>query len=119
MLTRVFHTRLKQFAVQAERLVDPTLATRPFAVITSPAQNGTILALSSEARAEGLVKGMRVSLARKVSRAAVLLPFNAPLYQKVQGILFQRLVRFSPAVDFQSMYLPSVNDNIGPEFDLW
>ena len=99
MLTRVFHTRLSHFAVQAERLVDPTLATRPFAVITSPAQNGTILALSSEARAEGLVKGMRVSLARKVSRTAVLLPFNTPLYQKVQGILFQRLVRFSPAVE--------------------
>ncbi len=81
MLTRVFHTRLAHFAVQAERLVDPTLATRPIAVITSPAQNGTILALSSEARAEGLVKGMRVSLARKVSRAAMLLPFNASLYQ--------------------------------------
>jgi DNA polymerase-4 len=99
MLTRVFHTRLRQFAVQAERLVDPTLATRSLAVITSPAQNGTILALSSEARSEGLVKGMRVSLARKVSRSTVLLPFNASLYQKVQSILFQRLVRFSPAVE--------------------
>jgi len=99
MLTRVFHTRLAHFAVQAERLVDPTLATRPIAVITSPAQNGTILALSSEARAEGLAQGMRVSLARKVSRIAVLLPFNAPLYQKVQGMLFSRLVRFSPAVE--------------------
>jgi DNA polymerase-4 len=99
MPTRVFHTRLNQFAVQAERLVDPTLSTRPIAVITSPAQNGTVLALSSEARAEGLVQGMRVSLARKVSRGTVLLPFNAPLYQKVQGILFRRLVRFSPAVE--------------------
>ncbi len=99
MFTRVFHTRLKQFAVQAERLVDPTLSTRPIAVITSQAQNGTILALSSEARAEGLAKGMRVSLARKVSRVAVLLPFNASLYQKVQGILFRRLARFSPAVE--------------------
>ncbi|MFB0516238.1 MAG: hypothetical protein ACETWG_06505 [Candidatus Neomarinimicrobiota bacterium] len=99
MFTRVFHTRLSQFAVQAERLVDPTLATHPIAVITSPAQNGTILDLSSEARAEGLSRGMRVSLARKVSRITVLLPFNAALYQKVQGILFQRLVRFSPAVE--------------------
>jgi DNA polymerase-4 len=99
MLTQVFHTRLSRFAVQAERLVDPTLVARPLAVITSPAQNGTILDLSDEARAEGLVQGMRVSLARKVSRIAVLQPFNAPLYQKVQGMLFQRLVRFSPAVE--------------------
>ena len=99
MSIRVFHTRLSHFVIHAERLVDPSLATRPVAVITSAAQNGTILDLSAEAVQEGLAKGMRVSLARKVSRAAVLLPFHAALYQKVQGVLFQRLIRFSPAVE--------------------
>ncbi|MEE9465503.1 MAG: hypothetical protein V3W14_08045 [Candidatus Neomarinimicrobiota bacterium] len=99
MPSRVFHTRLSHFVIHAERLVDPSLDTRPVAVITSPAQNGTIMDLSAEARQEGLVKGMRVSLARKVSRAAVLLPFHAALYRKVQGVLFKRLTRFSPAVE--------------------
>ncbi|MCH7851986.1 MAG: hypothetical protein IIC41_04260 [Candidatus Marinimicrobia bacterium] len=99
MSIRVFHTRLSHFVIHAERLVDPSLATRPVAVITSAAQNGTILDLSAEAVQEGLATGMRVSLARKVSRTAVLLPFHASLYQKVQGVLFQRLVRFSPAVE--------------------
>ena len=99
MLRRVFHARLRHFVVQAERLIDPTLAIRPIAVITSPAQNGTILDLSPEAFEEGLIRGMRVSLARKVSRRTVLLPFNAPLYQKVQSAIMGRLGRFSPLVE--------------------
>lgn len=99
MVTRVFHTRLRHFVVQAERLIDPSLATRPIAVITSPAQNGTILDLSSEALEEGLTKGMRVSLARKVSPQAILLPFNGPLYQKVQSTLLGCLNHFSPVVE--------------------
>ena len=98
-MSHVFHARLPNFEIHAERMVDPALATRPVAVITSPAQNGTILSLSQEAREEGLAIGMRISLARKISRQVALLPFHQSLYQKMQGILFQRLTRFSPAVE--------------------
>lgn len=99
MQTRVFHTRLANFFVHAERLVDPSLATRPIAITTSHAQNSTILALSDEAQSEGLRKGMHLSLARKISRISVLLPFHGALYQKVQNVLFGRLAHFSPAVE--------------------
>ncbi len=96
---RVFHTRLRNFAIQAERLVDPSLATRPMAIISSPRQNGTILTLSPEAVEEGLSPGLRVSLARKMSRRVILLPPNASLYGKVQSILYRMLSCYSPLVE--------------------
>jgi len=93
------HTRLTHFAVTVERLVDPSLVTRPLAVISAPVQNGTIVDLSPEARLEGLVPGMAVSLARKVSRRTVLIPVNRGLYGQLQTALFSRLTHFSPAVE--------------------
>ena len=53
----VFHIRLQNFEVQAERILDASLRTRPIAVISSHHQNGTIIALSTEAEAEGLCQG--------------------------------------------------------------
>ena len=47
----VFHIRLQNFEVQAERILDASLRTRPIAVISSHHQNGTIIALSAEAEA--------------------------------------------------------------------
>ncbi len=96
---RVIHTRLTHFAVTVERLVDPALLTRPLAVISSAAQSGTIVDLSAEARQEGLAPGMAVGLARKISRATVLMPLNRALYGRLQGALLGRLTRFSPAVE--------------------
>lgn len=96
---RILHARLNNFEVQAERLIDPALATRPIAIISSGAQNGTILALSQEATAEGLSRGMHVSLARKVSRSTVLLSRNIALYQKVQSVVYRLLSRYSPLVE--------------------
>ncbi|MEE9161487.1 MAG: hypothetical protein V3U35_00820 [Candidatus Neomarinimicrobiota bacterium] len=97
--SRVFHTRLADFPVHAERLLDSSLAAKALAVVSSPRQNGTIVALSREAVEEGLRRHMRVSLARKISRRTVLLPANSDLYHKVQALLYGRLSRYSPAVE--------------------
>ena len=96
---RILHARLKNFEVQAERLIDPALATRPIAIISSGAQDGTILTLSKEAAQEGLSRGMHVSLARKVSRRTILLSRNIALYQKVQSVVYRLLSRYSPLVE--------------------
>ena len=74
----VFHIRLQNFEVQAERILDASLHTRPIAVISSHHQNGTIIALSAEAEAEGLCQGMKVSLARKISHSAFCLLYTSP-----------------------------------------
>ncbi len=96
---RVFHTRLKDFPIHAERLQDASLESRALAVVSSPRQNGTILALSREAEQEGLRRQMRVSLARKISRQTVLVTANPALYHKVQTLLYQHLSHYSPAVE--------------------
>ena len=75
----VFHVRLQNFEIQAERILDASLRTRPIAVISSHHQNGTNIALSTEAEAEGLCQGMKVSLARKIGHSALLMPYNSTL----------------------------------------
>ena len=45
----VFHIRLKEIELQTERIMDPSLKTRPVAIISSSQPSGTILSLSPEA----------------------------------------------------------------------
>ena len=54
-------------------MLDAALKSRAVAIISAHYTNGTIVALSSEARQEGLCKGMKVSLARKMSHSTRLL----------------------------------------------
>ena len=63
----VFHIRLKGLELQAEQMIDPTLKTRPVAILSSYSPNGTIVCLSLEAKEEGLLKGMKVSTIRKIN----------------------------------------------------
>jgi nucleotidyltransferase/DNA polymerase involved in DNA repair len=65
MLSEVFYLNLDSIELQAERTVDPTLKTRPIAIISSADSSGTIISLSNEAREEGLYEGMKVSIAKK------------------------------------------------------
>ena len=50
MIRSVFHIRLSDFELQAERMLDASLRTRAVAIISSHHQNGTVVALSNEAR---------------------------------------------------------------------
>ena len=49
MLSEVFYLNLDSIELQAERTVDPTLKTRPIAIISSADSSGTIISLSNEA----------------------------------------------------------------------
>ena len=95
----VFHIRLQNFEVQAERILDASLRTRPIAVISSHHQNGTIIALSREAEAEGLCQGMKVSLARKISHSALLMPYNSTLYARMHHYVKRIVTNYSPLVE--------------------
>ena len=76
MLSEVFYLNLDSIELQAERAIDPTLKTRPIAIISSSDSNGTIISLSHEAEQEGLYKGMKISIARKKKSAVQFLPYN-------------------------------------------
>ena len=79
----VFHIRLKEMELQAERIMDPSLKTRPIAIISSSNPNGTVVSLSSEAIEEGVTCGMRASIVRKMNHHVQLLPYNESLYNRL------------------------------------
>ena len=104
----VFHVRLKEMELQAERIMDPALRTRPVAIISSPQPNGMILSLSPEAEEDGLFHGMKVSAVRKMSRGVQLLPYNHSLYARVNRYVYQAISMFTPIVEpegFDGFYL--------------
>ena len=99
MYPTVFHLRLRDFELQAERRLDASLRTRPIAIISSHHQNGTVVSVSKEAEAEGLCRGMKVSLARRMSHGAQLLPYNPSLYGRLNQYIYSAVQRFAPVVE--------------------
>ncbi len=95
----IFHIRLQNFELHAERMLDASLKSRAVAIISAHNANGTIVAISPEAGQEGLCKGMKVSLARKMSQSTRLLPYNRSLYSRMHNYLYQTVARFSPLVE--------------------
>jgi DNA polymerase-4 len=108
MATSIFHIRLKDFELQAERLMDASLRTRPVAIISSQQQDGTIVSTSPEAKEEGLYRGMKLSLARKMSHSALLMPYNRSLYSRLNSYLYKTVSTFTPIAEpanFGQFYL--------------
>jgi DNA polymerase-4 len=95
----VFHIRLKELELQAERIIDPGLKTCPVAIISSSHPTGTIVSLSPEAEEEGLFHGMKVSIVRKMSHGVQLLPYNQSLYARVNRYVYQSISMFTPIVE--------------------
>lgn len=95
----VFHIRLKNFEIEAERLTDRTLRTRAVALISSNKQNGTVTHLSNEAALEGLRAGMQLSLARRMAPSVQFLNYNKQLYSNMHHTLFKTVASFSPVVE--------------------
>ena len=99
MYDRIYHIRLEDFELQAERVLDSSLRTRPIAIISSPHQGGTIVTLSSEAKEEGLYRGLKVSIARRMSHGVTMLPYNSTLYAKLHRYLYQMISHYSPIAE--------------------
>jgi nucleotidyltransferase/DNA polymerase involved in DNA repair len=107
-MSSIFHVRLKDFELQAERLMDAALRTRPVAIISSQQQDGTLVSVSSEAKEEGLYGGMKLSLARKMSHSALLMPYNRSLYTRLNSYLYKTVSTFTPIAEpahFGQFYL--------------
>ena len=95
----VFHLRLSNLEIQAERILDSSIKGRPLAVISSHNPDGVILSLSNEALSEGLKKGMRVLKARKMSSSTLLLPYNLHLYRRLYKYIYKSLSKFTPIIE--------------------
>ncbi len=104
----IFHIRLKELELQAERIMDPGMKTRPVAIISSSHPNGSIVSLSPEAKEEGLFRGMKVSVVRKMNHGVQLLPYNRSLYARVSHYIYQTVSVFTPVIEpegFGGFYL--------------
>ena len=87
------------FCTTVEGIVAPALRTRPIAVAPPGADRATVLALSSEARLAGIVRGMPVRQAMKLCPDLVLLPPNPELYARASRALHEILRIYAPAIE--------------------
>lgn len=87
------------FCTTVEGLVAPVLRHRPVAVAAPGADRATVLALSAEARAAGITRGMPVRQAKKRCPDLMLVPPNPALYAKASKALHEILGRYAPIIE--------------------
>jgi DNA polymerase-4 len=87
------------FVATVERMVAPALRSRPLAVAPPGADRATVLALSPEAQAAGVTRGMLVRRARKLCPDLILLPPNPRLYARASRALHEILRIYAPVIE--------------------
>jgi DNA polymerase-4 len=87
------------FCTTVEQLVAPALRRRPLAVAPPGAERATILALSPEAEAAGVRRGMSARIAKKLCPDLVLLPPNPGLYARASRALHDVLKVYAPVIE--------------------
>ncbi|MBO8130635.1 MAG: hypothetical protein H0Z29_03835 [Candidatus Marinimicrobia bacterium] len=99
MKRSIFHIRVKDFSIQVERMLDARLRKKPIAIISSNAQNGTVVSASPEAEEEGIRPGLKVLTAKKIARGVIFLPFNRSLYAQIHEYIYRMIKPFSPVIE--------------------
>jgi DNA polymerase-4 len=79
--------------------VAPVLRERPVAVAAPGADRATVLALSAEAKAAGIERGMAVARAKKMCPDLILRPPNPRLYARASRALHEILKRYAPVIE--------------------
>ena len=87
------------FCTAVESMVAPALRERPVVVAAPGADRATVLALSPEARAAGITRGLPVSRARKLCPDLIIRPPNPQLYARASRALHQILARYAPIIE--------------------
>jgi DNA polymerase IV len=99
MLRSVLYIDPPAFCTAVEGLVAPVLRERPVAVAAPGADRATILALSAEAKAAGIARGMPVAKAKKICPDLILKAPNPRLYARASSALFEILRRYAPVME--------------------
>jgi len=79
-----------------ERVCRPGLRDRPVVVAPPHSERGLILSVSSEAREEGLFKGMPLGKAKKYCPGLTVLPPNPELTGRASRVLTEMATRYTP-----------------------
>ena len=82
MHRHIIHIHIPAFSIAVARVFKPELRERPVAVAPARSERALILSASTEARAEGVFKGMPLSKAKKSCPALKVLPPDPGLTEK-------------------------------------
>lgn len=101
MERRIIHLNIADFSVAVERLIDTSLKAKPL-IIADAAPRAVVFDMSDEAYAEGVRKGMLLSMAQRRCRSAVLLPPRPEQYRKVLHRCLEHALHYTPLVERSS-----------------
>ena len=96
MLRHIIHIHIPAFPITIERASRPELRDRPVAVAPVHSGRTIILSVSSEAKREGVFKGMALGKALKFCPDLTVLPPNPGLTEKGCRILAATAARYTP-----------------------
>ena len=95
----VLHLNVADFAVAVERIVDRMLRDKPVIIAPLQAARATVYDMSNEAYGEGVRKGMPLTHAARLCRAAQVLPPRFDLYQKAMTQFVRVARQYSPVLE--------------------
>ena len=92
----IIHLHIPAFPIAVERVCRPELRDRPVAVAPIHSERALILSVSTEARREGIVKGMPLGKAVKFCPDLKVLPPNSRLLGQASKGLNDVVTRYTP-----------------------
>ena len=96
MHRHIIHLHIPAFSIAVARVFRPELREQPVAVAPARSERALILSASSEARKEGVFKGMPLSKAKKSCPALMVLPPDPGLTKKACQTLARMAAQYTP-----------------------
>lgn len=96
MNRNIIHIHIPTFPITLERLNHPELRERPVVVVPPQSDRALIMTASSEARREGIYKGMAIGKALRFCPELTVLPPNPGLVEKGSMLLAKAVAEYTP-----------------------
>jgi DNA polymerase-4 len=96
MTRNIIHIHIPAFSIAVARVCRPELRERPVAVAPLHSERALILSSSSEARDEGIYKGMPLGKATKFCSDLTVIPPDPGLTEKAHQVLTSVAARYTP-----------------------
>lgn len=97
----ISYLNIPNFPVALERIQDPELRKREVAIAPRSSDRAKIWAVSPEARAAGVVKGMPVGQAKRLLSSLRIIDPNPDLYKQVNRKLETAIQKWLPVYEFE------------------
>ena len=96
MSRHIIHLHIPAFSIAVERVCHPELRDRPVAVAPPQSERALVMAVSPEARREGISKAMPLGKAVKACPGLTILPPNPELTERACQVLEKMVARYTP-----------------------